>query len=471
MEQIGGSKGRGDISSPQIDFKILKEEFSLKKIWRDRTLNHFFGHFARVLLIGLVPSFFDLFTDSLNAKNFIFGTFYTKQIQNMTEFNRDICKHVGTYIRYTTTTELNSSSEDLCISKFSTDLKKPEVVYEEVSCFEVDKIWGWLTFVFILLPGFGLSLNIAMWINSKKNTNKGWALIPLILPFACASFPFILVLVKLVTLVNAGPEWEKVANSITALEGRWESSFQLILTLFIILSRADRTPTVLQIASLVASLLMIIKVSASNFVKEDSAENQLQMIISLAPFFLTVTIFKFGSVAITTALLRYYTIPLYIAVFILFHVISAWCKSKTKCKKPSSPGFSTVVDGALGFTKFRTYIGHNSLIHKTERQVLEDLLFRNKFWFTVHILVLVLLVLDINAFSFFILNFLNKKDHILKDETLSQKVFASILGCGLTSIVLFYIQIWRPETKKCKGLQQGEEVSSQCYSAILTFLI
>ena len=413
----------------------------MKKIWRDRTLNHFFGHFARVLLIGLVPSFFDLFTDSLNAKNFIFGTFYTKQIQNMTEFNRDICKHVGTYIRYTTTTELNSSSEDLCISKFSTDLKKPEVVYEEVSCFEVDKIWGWMTFVFILLPGFGLSLNIAMWINSKKNTNKGWALIPLILPFACASFPFILVLVKLVTLVNAGPEWEKVANSITALEGRWESSFQLILTLFIILSRADRTPTVLQIASLVASLLMIIKVSASNFVKEDSAENQLQMIISLAPFFLTVTIFKFGSVAITTALLRYYTIPLYIAVFILFHVISAWCKSKTKCKKPSSPGFSTIVDGALGFTKFRTYIGHEGLIHKTERQVLEDLLFRNKFWFTVHILVLVLLVLDINAFSFFILNFLNKKDHILKDETLSQKVFASILGCGLTSIVLFYIQI------------------------------
>ena len=448
MEQIGGSKGRGDISSPQIDFKILKEEFSLKKIWRDRTLNHFFGHFARVLLIGLVPSFFDLFTDSLNAKNFIFGTFYTKQIQNMTEFNRDICKHVGTYIRYTTTTELNSSSEDLCVSRFSTDLKKPEVVYEEVSCFEVDKIWGWLTFAFILLPGFGLTLNIAMWINSKKNTNKGWALIPLILPFACASFPFILVLVKLVTLVNAGPEWEKVANSITALEGRWESSFQLILTLFIILSRADRTPTVLQIASLVASLLMIIKVSASNFVKEDSAENQLQMIISLAPFFLTVTIFKFGSVAITTALLRYYTIPLYIAVFILFHVISAWCKSKTKCKKPSSPGFSTVVDGALGFTKFRTYIGHNSLIHKTERQVLEDLLFRNKFWFTVHILVLVLLVLDINAFSFFILNFLNKKDHILKDETLSQKVFASILGCGLTSIVLFYIQIWRPDQRR-----------------------
>ena len=466
MEQIGGSEGRGDISSPQIDFKILKEEFSLKKIWRDRTLNHFFGHFARVLLIGLVPSFFDLFMDSFNAKNFIFGTFYTKQIQNMSEFNRDICTHVGTYIRYKTTTELNRSSEDLCISRFSTDLKKAEVEYEEISCFEVDEIWGWVTFAFILLPGFGLTLNIAIWINSKKNTNKGWALIPLILPFACASFPFVLVLVKLVTLVNAGPEWEKVATSVTALEGRWESSFQLILTLFIILSRADRTPSALQIASLAASLLMIIKVSASNFVKEDSAENQLQTMISLAPFFLTITIFKFGSVAITTALLRYYTIPVYIAVFILFHIISA-CKSKTKCKKPSSPGFSTIVDGALGFTKFRTYIGHEGLIHKTDRKTLEDLLFCNKFWFAIHILVLVLIAVDINAFSFFILNFLNENDHILKDKSLSQKVFASILGCGLMSIVLFYIQIWRPKMKKCKSLQEGEEVSS--FNAILPY--
>ena len=188
--------------------------------------------------------------------------------------------------------------------------------------------------------------------------------------------------------------------------------------------------------------------------------------ISLAPFFLTVTIFKFGSVAITTALLRYYTIPLYIAVLILFHIISA-CKSKTKCKKPSSPGFSTIVDGALGFTKFRTYIGHEGLIHKTDRQILEDMLFRNKFWFTIHILVLVLIAVDINAFSFIILNFLNENDHILKDKSLSQKVFASILGCGLMSIVLFYIQIWRPKMKKCKGSQKGEEVSS--LNAILPY--
>ena len=79
---------------------------------------------------------------------------------------------------------------------------------------------------------------------------------------------------------------------------------------------------------------------------------------------------------------------------------------------------------------------------------MEDLLLRNKFWFTIHILVLVLIAVDINAFSFYFLNFLNENDHILKDKSLSQKVFASVLGCGVTSIVLFYIQILRPEMKK-----------------------
>ena len=79
---------------------------------------------------------------------------------------------------------------------------------------------------------------------------------------------------------------------------------------------------------------------------------------------------------------------------------------------------------------------------------MEDLLFRNKFWFTIHILVLVLIAVDINAFSFYLLNFLNENDHILKDKSLSQKVFASVLECGVASIALFYIQMWRPEMKK-----------------------
>ena len=147
------------------------------------------------------------------------------------------------------------------------------------------------------------------------------------------------------------------------------------------------------------------------------------------------------------ALLRYYTIPLYIAVFTLFHVISA-CKSKSKCQMPRSPGFTTLIDGAMGFTKFRTYIDRKGLIHKTDRRILEDLVFRNKFWFSVHILVLVVIALDVNFFSFSILNFLNEssllQDHFLKDIGLFDKFFTVILGCGLTSAGLFYIQVWTP---------------------------
>ena len=151
------------------------------------------GHFAQALLIGVIPSFFDLVTDSLNANKFIVGNYYTKQIHNMSEFDKDSCTHVGTYIRYKKPEELNIS-EDISNSKFLTDLEIPEVVFEEVSCFEIDQIWGWLTFSFILLPGFGLTLNIAIWINHHTKGNKGWALILLILPFACALFPLLLVI-------------------------------------------------------------------------------------------------------------------------------------------------------------------------------------------------------------------------------------------------------------------------------------
>ena len=448
-------ENRGDTSSPRIDFKVLRDEFSFDKIWRSRAFGNICSHFAQVLLIGLIPSFFDLVTDSLNAKNFILGNYYIKHIHNMSEFDKDSCTHVGTYIRYRNPEKLNIS-EDISNSRFLTDLEIPEVVFEEVSCFEVDPTWGWLTFSFILLPGFGLTLNIAILINHHTSGKKGWALIPLIMPFACALFPVLLVVVKIITLVNPGSEWEKVVNSITAIEGRWESSFQLILTLFIILSRADRTPSSQQYASLVASLLMIVKVNTANFVKEDPSENERQRTITLVPLFLTITVFKFGSVAITMALLRYYTIPLYIGVFVLFHVIG--CKSKTECQMPTTPGFTTIIDGALGLTKFRTYIDREGLIHKTETRILEELVFRNKFWFSVHILVLVIIAVDINLFSFSILNFLNEscvlKDHFLKDIWLFDTLFIVILACGLASAGLFYIQVWIPATKTHEALQE-----------------
>ena len=90
---------RGDISSPQIDFKVLRDEFSFDQIWRSQTVGNICSHLVQVLLIGLIPSFFDLVTDSLNAKNFILGNYYTKHIHNMSEFDKDSCTHVGTYIR------------------------------------------------------------------------------------------------------------------------------------------------------------------------------------------------------------------------------------------------------------------------------------------------------------------------------------------------------------------------------------
>ena len=127
---------------------------------------------------------------------------------------------------------------------------------------------------------------------------------------------------------------------------------------------------------------------------------------------------------------------------------------------PRSPGFTTIIDGAMGFTKFRTYIDRKGLIHKTETKILDDLVFRNKVWFTVHILVLVIIAVDINLFAFSVLNFLNEgsllQDRFLKDIGLFNKLFTVILACGVTSAGLFHIQVWTPARKKWKALQENK---------------
>ena len=51
-----GDENRGDTSSPRIDFKVLRDEFSFDKIWRSRAFGNICSHFAQVLLIGLIPN-------------------------------------------------------------------------------------------------------------------------------------------------------------------------------------------------------------------------------------------------------------------------------------------------------------------------------------------------------------------------------------------------------------------------------
>ena len=124
-------------------------------------------------------------------------------------------------------------------------------------------------------------------------------------------FPVVLILVKLVSLITPGSEWKRNIIWLTSMEGELESSMQLLLTLFIIFSRADRRPA----WSLVASMVLVTKTAIAHHLRFDglSAKEELKKTALLLPLFLSNTTCKILSLAISLALLRHW------GVLVSFH--------------------------------------------------------------------------------------------------------------------------------------------------------
>ena len=81
-----------------LDWDILKKEFTLEKIWTNRSRSDIAKNFAIVLLFGLIPTLSDVVTDGLSVNSFLSSTVYTKHItdlslMNMT--NTHDCKHLS----------------------------------------------------------------------------------------------------------------------------------------------------------------------------------------------------------------------------------------------------------------------------------------------------------------------------------------------------------------------------------------
>merc|ERR1712226_1048079 len=137
-------------------------------------------------------------SDALSVYNFINGTTYMKYVPdlNHASLNSGLCNHVGTHLRR--------------------DGNLSEVDYEEVECFERDPIWGFMSLFFIF-------------------------------------FPFFVLTVKTIGLLNPGRNWKILARRCAFAEGVWESRFQLLLQLFIIFTRADRAPSLVQMLAMASS--------------------------------------------------------------------------------------------------------------------------------------------------------------------------------------------------------------------------
>ena len=72
------------------------------------------------------------------------------------------------------------------------------------------------------------------------------------------AFPVLLLLVKLISIFHKGDEWKKLNDLMTLCEGQLESYLQVGLQTYIVCVRADREPSLIQLLSLSASMLMIL---------------------------------------------------------------------------------------------------------------------------------------------------------------------------------------------------------------------
>ena len=186
-----------------LDWGELKKEFM--NLFKFNAENRSWGMILKTSLIifftSLAPSLFDMGSDALSVYNLINGTTYTKYVPDLNHpcVNSSQCIHVGTYLRR------NDNSS--------------EVVYEEFECFERDPIWGYLSCVFIFLPG--LLGGGCVW----KGLHTGLCF--LILPI----FPFFVLTVKMIGLLNPGENWKILGKRCDFVEGSWESRFQLSLRL------------------------------------------------------------------------------------------------------------------------------------------------------------------------------------------------------------------------------------------------
>ena len=132
-----------------LNWKALWEEFTVRKMWTERSLKDIVKNFMMVLFLGLIPSSYDVISDGFLVNDFVGGTFYTKRITE--DFNQlPNCTHLKNIYDFS-----QNGSEVL--------------IGQEYSCFEKDPIWGYVTLTFLLLPGFLGGLQVSC--NNMKYTS------------------------------------------------------------------------------------------------------------------------------------------------------------------------------------------------------------------------------------------------------------------------------------------------------------
>ena len=255
-------------------------------------------------------------------------------------------------------------------------------------------------------------------------------------------------------MTRPGPEIKKLCSEVVSIEGVWESTLQFLLNLFIVFTRADRSPSTVQIASMFTSLVLIVKTAIADFTRvklprEATFEEQVRLMLPLLPLFLFNTIFKLGSIAIVASLLRYWTFAFFPGIPLIVASILTGAK-----KYNFRAGY---VHHSLGLTKVQNRVTNGQRVPMAEKESIDNLLFHNILWLSVNVATLSCIVMTAN---YNYLDHMADKLIFLKDIKQLNCAIAGVLTSGIASAILIFIQAWRPYYNR-ENCKQNETNSLQ----------
>ena len=194
-------------------------------------------------------------------------------------------------------------------------------------------------------------------------------------------------------------EWKRVNSRITGSEGSYESACQTVLTLFIIFTRADRQPSNVQIASLVAFFTMITRTSIAGYLSPEQPlklKDELKSTATLLPLFFTNAVFKLLSLAITVTCLRKIALVPFFVVAVGFNALNILRRRASCCPER----LENLAGEELGEYRYTT-LQLKGDSRATKRQKIESCLLHNIIF---HVIILTSLVAaanrDLNSLNY-----------------------------------------------------------------------
>jgi len=383
--------------SAKLDFGEMAKEFNKRDLWSERTNSDIKMHFTINFIVGLLPTIFDVGMDSLAVNDYLTGTYYVKNGEGFT------CNQ--------THQEYPPKVTEIVIKNVSTT---------QIECFEKDPYFGYVTLFFLFFPGLGFSfwtfLSLSNFLRGSDNTfrqNICFFLFfsPLSL-IVTTTFPFQLLLVNLVSLVNNGDQWTLLTTKYSVAEGLYDASLQFCVQLFIVFTMADRIPSTIQYLSLVGSIVMLAYTRVEAHLLDQGGhvmpiKEKIIKTLTLIPIFLSNSIFKLGSIGLICSLLRLNAITFY-GSFALLWVLFYFLFNQGCVPRRYYHWILGVLLHAVSIGKIphqvkmvKANIGEKR--HKTRekkitsRHQMENIIFQNVLWLTINSVTLITLTILTNV--------------------------------------------------------------------------